>query len=38
MQVNKAPRGKLRGIFGNYFTFAASSGELTPNEIRKEIT
>ena len=32
--ANEAPRGKQRGIFGNYFIFAASSGELTPNKIR----
>jgi hypothetical protein len=26
----KIPRGKQRGIFGNYFLFAASGGELNP--------
>jgi hypothetical protein len=28
-KVNDAPRRKQRGILGNYFSFAASGGELT---------
>jgi hypothetical protein len=30
----KFPAAEQRGIFGNYFLFAASGGELTPKRLK----
>ncbi len=32
----KLPAAEQRGIFGNYFLFAASGGELTPKRLNSK--